>query len=95
LLEDTWLRRQTHSVQQPTPGPATCSVIETPNEDIPWKWRRLVVGTGADGGLPVMKDVKREAEERRIKLLALPFAQTIEMLNEDFDDTNAVLHVTC
>jgi len=29
-------------------------------EDIPWKCRRLVVGTGAYGSLPVMKEVKRE-----------------------------------
>src|ERR1039458_6700663 len=41
-------------------------------EDIPWKCRRLVVGTGAHGALPVMKEVKREAEERKIKLFVLP-----------------------
>jgi len=43
----------------------------------------------------VMKDVKREAEERKIKLLVLPTAQAIEMLNKDIEDTNAVLHITC
>jgi hypothetical protein len=64
-------------------------------EDIPWKCRRLIVGTGAHGGLPVMKDVKREAEERKIELLVLPTAQAIKMLNQDIDDTNAVLHITC
>jgi hypothetical protein len=64
-------------------------------EDIPWKCRRLVVGTGANGGLPVMKDVKREAGERKIELLILPTAQAIEMLNKGLDDTNAVLHITC
>ena len=42
-----------------------------------------------------MKDVKREAEKRKIELSVLPTAQAIEMLNEDIDDTNAVLHVTC
>jgi hypothetical protein len=31
-------------------------------EDIPWKCDRLVVGTGAYGGLPVMRKVRREAE---------------------------------
>jgi hypothetical protein len=64
-------------------------------EDIPWKCRRLVVGTGAQGGLPVMKDVKREAEERKIELFVLPTAQAIEMLNQNIDGTNAVLHITC
>lgn len=64
-------------------------------EDIPWRCRRLVVGTGAHGDLPVTKDVKREAEERKIELLILPTAQAIEVLNKDIDDTNAVLHITC
>ena len=30
-------------------------------EDIPWDCRQLVVGTGADGALPVMDEVKAEA----------------------------------
>jgi len=64
-------------------------------EDIPWKCRRLIVGTGAHGGLPVMKDVRRKAEERKIELFVLPTAQAIEMLTKDMDNTNAVLHVTC
>ena len=45
--------------------------------------------------MPVMKDVKREAEERKIELFVLPTAQAIEALNEDIDDTNAILHITC
>jgi len=64
-------------------------------EDIPWKCRRLVIGTGAHGALPVMKDVKREAEKRRIELSVLPTAEAIKMLNEEIDNTNAILHVTC
>jgi len=36
-------------------------------EKIPWKCRRLVVGTGT-GALPVMEEVKREARSRKIKL---------------------------
>lgn len=40
-------------------------------EDIPWKCRRLIVGTGAYGRLPVMKEVTREAERRKIELLVL------------------------
>ena len=30
-------------------------------EDIPWRCRRLVIGTGADGALPVMQEVRDEA----------------------------------
>ena len=63
-------------------------------EKIPWKCRRLVIGTGT-GALPVMKEVKEEARRRKIKLLILPTAEAIEALNKDPDGTNAILHVTC
>jgi len=64
-------------------------------EDIPWKCHRLVVGTGAYGRLPVMKEVKREAERHKVKLLILPTIKAIEALQQDPEDTNAILHVTC
>ena len=35
-------------------------------EDIPWTCRRLVVGTGAQGSLPVMEDVVEEAQRRAL-----------------------------
>ncbi len=65
------------------------------DEKIPWKCRRLVVGTGAYGRLPVMDDVEREAKERGIKLLVLPTVEAIKALQENSEDTNAILHVTC
>jgi hypothetical protein len=64
-------------------------------EPIPWKCKRLVVGTGANGALPVMKEVPLEAERRRVELLVLPTEKAIEFLNEHPQDTNAVLHITC
>ena len=64
-------------------------------EEIPWKCRRLVIGTGAYGSLPVIKEVKREAKQREIELLILPTAQALEELKRKADLTNAVLHVTC
>ena len=63
-------------------------------EKIPWKCRRLVIGTGT-GALPVMKEVKREAQRRKIKLLVLPTAQAIKTLKQNSNETNAILHVTC
>ena len=39
-------------------------------EEIPWKCRRLVVGTGA-GALPIMDEVKHEADRREIELVIL------------------------
>jgi hypothetical protein len=47
-------------------------------EKIPWKCRRLVVGTGT-GALPVMQELKREAKRRKIELLVLPTARAIEV----------------
>jgi len=64
-------------------------------EKIPWNCRRLVVGTGAHGALPVMDDVRREATHRNVELLILPTAQAIEALRTESEDTNAILHVTC
>ena len=40
-------------------------------EEIPWKCKRLVIGTGT-GALPVMDEVKREARRRKIKLVVVP-----------------------
>lgn len=64
-------------------------------EKIPWKCRRLVVGTGAHGALPVVEEVKLEAERRKIELLILPTARAIKVLEQADEGTNAVLHVTC
>jgi len=64
-------------------------------EDIPWKCRRLVVGTGAYGRLPVMSAVEREAERREVELLVVPTAEAIKALSKDAKETNAILHVTC
>lgn len=63
-------------------------------EQIPWKCRRLVIGTGGYGRLPVMKEVNLEAERRKIELLIFPTDQAIEALKQD-PDANAILHVTC
>ena len=64
------------------------------DEDIPWKCRRLVVGTGT-GALPIMDEVKREADRREIELVILPTADAIKTLQENPAKTNAILHVTC
>src|SRR5215467_4698380 len=63
-------------------------------EKIPWKCRRLVIGTGT-GALPVMDEVTKEAKRRHVQLLILPTAKAIEELHENPEETNAILHVTC
>ena len=64
-------------------------------EDIPWRCRRLVIGTGADGALPVMEQVRDEARRRNVDLVVLPTAEAIGVLAGTIKDTNAVLHLTC
>ncbi len=63
-------------------------------EDIPWKCRRLVIGTGT-GALPVMEQVKLEAQRRKIELVIVPTVRAIAVLKQQSADTNAILHVTC
>jgi hypothetical protein len=63
-------------------------------EDIPWKCRRLVIGTGT-GALPVMEEVNREADRRKIKLQIMPTAEAIKALAKHPEGTNAILHLTC
>ncbi len=52
-------------------------------ENIPWKCRRLVIGNGAYGRLPVMQEVQREAKRLKIKLLVLPTIEAIEVLKQE------------
>jgi hypothetical protein len=63
-------------------------------EEIPWKCRKLVIGTGT-GALPIMEEVRQEAKRRHVRLLVLPTPQAIRALEENPEQTNAILHVTC
>jgi hypothetical protein len=54
-----------------------------------------VIGTGADGALPVMNDVREQARRRDVDLVILPTAQAISVLANTTKDTNAILHLTC
>ena len=62
---------------------------------LPWKCRQLIIGTGAYGRLPVMKEVEREAKRRKVELIVLPTSEAIGVLNKNPEATNAILHVTC
>ena len=64
-------------------------------EEIPWECRRLIVGSGKYGSLPVMEEVKREARRRGVELVIAPTDEAIKALGKDKSDTNAILHVTC
>src|ERR1035437_1582315 len=49
-------------------------------EDIPWGGRRLIVGTGADGALPITPEVGEEALRRGIAIDALPTGDACRLL---------------
>jgi hypothetical protein len=54
-----------------------------------------VIGTGNQGALPVMEDVRAEAGRRKVELVVVATADAIKVLNERYKYTNAILHVTC
>jgi hypothetical protein len=63
---------------------------------IPWLCKQLIIGTGVEGRLPVMKKVYKQAAERGVTLIAVPTPEACELLSEaDLSDTNAILHITC
>jgi hypothetical protein len=67
----------------------------TAAEEIPWSCKRLVLGSGASGSLPVTDGVIAEAERRGVELIVMPTVQAIEQLRKSGADANAILHVTC
>jgi hypothetical protein len=68
----------------------------TAAEEIPWGGKRLIVGTGADGQLPIADDVRKEAARRGIEIVALPTEEACELVKDlDAKDVHAIFHVTC
>lgn len=63
-------------------------------EKIPWNCKKLIIGTGAHGNLPVMKEVKREAERRHVELVVVPTGKALSLIEKE-SKANAILHVTC
>ena len=68
----------------------------TAAETIPWGGKRLIIGTGHDGQLPVTPDLHDQARRRGVKVIALPTAEACELLEDiEAEDVRAILHVTC
>ena len=66
------------------------------DEAIPWRGKRLFIGTGMYGKLPIMPDVYAAAKQQQIELVTLPTPQLCSVLQKLLPkDVNAVLHVTC
>jgi hypothetical protein len=64
-------------------------------EEIPWDCKRLVIGIGMEGRLPVMEDVAAEAQRRGVELVVCTTPEAIQQLQNSPADTNAILHITC
>jgi hypothetical protein len=65
-------------------------------EGIPWDCHKLIVGTGADGALPILDEVREEAHRRGVELVALPTRDACRLLSKSrARDVVAILHVTC
>ena len=65
-------------------------------EEIPWRGKRLIVGTGAQGALSVMDEVLSEAKRRGVELIAAPTAEVCQLLEEvKKGQAYAILHCTC
>ena len=65
-------------------------------EQIPWGGKRLIIGTGAKGQLPISPDVREEAARRGIAIEALPTRDACRLLADlEPADVYAILHITC
>ena len=65
-------------------------------EEIPWGGKRLIVGTGAHNGLPVMDEVLAEAKKRGIEVTAAPTSEVCRLLEDvKKGQAYAILHCTC
>jgi hypothetical protein len=66
------------------------------DEELPWGGRRLIIGTGAYGSLPITREVIEEASRRGVDLDAVPTEEACRLIAAlDPDEVHAVLHVTC
>ncbi|MBP1705350.1 MAG: hypothetical protein H6Q36_1089 [Chloroflexi bacterium] len=68
----------------------------TAAEDLPWGGRLLLIGTGADGALPIDPSVREEATRRGVTIEAAPTEEICERLaGLPAKQVHAVLHATC
>jgi hypothetical protein len=66
------------------------------DEFIPWGGKRLIIGTGANGKLPIMNEVYEAARERGIEITAVPTDTACKLISaRKKGKVRAVLHVSC
>ena len=65
----------------------------SPDENIPWNCKRLIIGDGHNSSLPVMDEVYDIARRKDVELLVMSTPAAIKHINDE--DTNLILHLTC
>jgi len=65
----------------------------SPEENIPWNCRKLIVGAGHSSSLPVMEELIKIASRNGVKLLIMSTPEAVKHINDR--GTNLILHLTC
>jgi hypothetical protein len=65
----------------------------SPDENIPWNCKRLIVGAGHSSGLPVMDEVRDIAVSKGVELVVMSTPEAVEHINDPH--SNLILHLTC
>ena len=65
----------------------------SPDENIPWNCKCLIVGTGHSSSLPVMDEVCDIAVRKGVELVIMSTPEAIKHINNPH--TNLILHLTC
>ena len=65
----------------------------SPEENIPWDCKCLIVGTGHSSSLPIMNEVIEIARRKGVKLVSMSTPEAVKHINDP--DTNLILHLTC
>ncbi len=65
----------------------------SPDENIPWNCKCLIVGAGHSSSLPIMDELYNIARRKDVKLLIMSTPEAIKHVNDP--NTNLILHLTC
>jgi hypothetical protein len=68
----------------------------TDKEEIPWKCKTLLIGTGFDGALPIDEKVHKKASKKGVELKIMKTEELINHINglENMEGINAIIHIT-
>ncbi|MCU0473669.1 MAG: hypothetical protein MUC93_09940 [Bacteroidales bacterium] len=65
----------------------------SPDENIPWNCKHLIIGTGHSSSLPVMDEIYNIAVRKGVDLVILSTPEAIKHINDP--QTNFIFHLTC